>query len=165
MVGVSSARATVVSTLLGCALACNVVEDAPAPDRAPRPVAGERVPAPPDATPTGSEQHCELTATAPSRIVAGENSKITVSMQPRDGYKINQEAPLEVRVSSSGLEQGRYSIDDATVLASEAVHMEIPFSAHAPGEHRLEVQAHFGVCSDADCAICRGRRELTTVID
>jgi hypothetical protein len=151
--------------VLSLLLACSVQETgapAPAPQLAtPAPTA------PPAEEPLATDPDCDMTAAAPPRVRIGEPATMTVSMSASGAYKLNHEAPFSVGVTSDRLRTSkpRYSLDDASVLAPHAVTLEIPFLAHTPGEHALEVHASFGLCSDADCSLCKERRQLTTIVD
>jgi hypothetical protein len=106
-----------------------------------------------------------MTVEGPASVEPGEPDHATISLRAKSGYKVNEEAPLRVTVDSVDVQLPRkeFGAGDAASLAPEEVKVEVPFAARSEGPTSLQVHAHYGVCDDESCAICRERRQLETL--
>lgn len=95
----------------------------------------------------------ELRATATGPYRAGEPAIFAVTLTPRGEYHINQEYPIEVRVTAPAavtLPKATLARADAAEFADAKARFDVPFTATA-GTHALEVKVDFAVCTPSTC--------------
>ena len=126
--------------------------------------------APAPAAPPGPmslPNRCTLALETPIPTAVGKTGVAHLTMRPSNGYHVNREAPIEVRVASNDLDLPREKLGraDAHVLGPSEIKIDIPFSARARGKKHLALEARFGMCSDTRCSECRGSSEVDAVVD
>lgn len=112
-------------------------------------------------------ENCDVSLEGPGTAKAGEPTYATLSLKAKGDWKVNQEAPLKVRVSSQDAEvpTTKLGLEEASMLADKEVRMEVPFTPHTEGPASIEVHANFGVCDNVNCDLCKEHREVETLVN
>ena len=129
----------------------------PAPSREPGVPPAPTPPEPPPeaaAGPVVEETSFELRARAADDYVVGSDATFDIALTTRAGWHVNEEYPISVKVRSPSaiqVERDELSKEDAAEFGEEEARFEVPFTAAEAGEHRVEAQVDFAVCTPETC--------------
>jgi len=136
-----------------------VVSQTPPEEVAQPAGAGAAQKAPPTAVgaPAGAvveDEAFELRAAATGPYQNGQLGQFAITLTPRGEWHVNEEfpisveltAPSEVGVAKSTLERG-----DAAEFGEQRARFDVPFTPTAAGEHRVEANVSFAVCTPENC--------------
>jgi len=136
-------------------------EPAPAPAAPAAPTPAEAAPAPkaeaaakPEATDRVEEAMFALALKPTGAYAAGKLGSFEVTIEPRGEWHINMDFPTEVTVKSGeGITLPKASLDKkaAAEFKEELARFDIPFTAAAAGEHEVECNVRFAMCSEENC--------------
>jgi len=95
----------------------------------------------------------------PATVTAGEETAVSVTVNPADGYKWNDEYPAKFVVTGGeGLTIGKTEFKakkkDIVTKGKQATFL-VPVSAASAGAFTLTLQGGFSVCNDTSCKIFR----------
>ena len=130
--------------------------EAPTPEPAPpaEPLAAEDDESDSPAGPVVEEGAFELRAQAEPQYAVDSDATFAIALTTRAGWHVNEDYPLSVKLTSpEGVEIARdeFTKDDATEFGEEAARFQVPFRAVQPGEHRVEANVDFAVCTPETC--------------
>jgi hypothetical protein len=155
-------RSSALFLLLG---ACNESAPAVVPSVAPAEPAAPAQPvaqAEPDkpaapAEPTDSvvDPSFELKLVSAGPYKSGELGSFQVSLKPRGEYHINQDYPMKVSVNvgeaAVSLPKKQLQKADAAEYGENVARFDVPFTAEKPGEHKVQCEVDFAVCTPETC--------------
>lgn len=152
-----STRIWLIVSVLGLASlglwACG--EEAAAPTT-PGPTVVEVVPppVPVEPRPSWDEPNFELVGTASGPFTAGTAGAFELRLTPRGAYHVNREYPWTVSVTApEGVAVPTPTIESAgaTEMTDTVARFTVPFTASAPGTHRMVAAVDFGICTEEGC--------------
>jgi hypothetical protein len=113
---------------------------APPPASAPKPAA----PAAPNYT---------VRATALGSLGRGQAGQFEIALAPRSGYHLNQEFPIEIKISAPTARVAKPTLGraDAKTFAETGAVFDVGVTPGAPGEEEYTARLRFAVCTDKDC--------------
>lgn len=117
-----------------------------------RKTAGARAPVTAARAATGDRY--VLDATVPGEVRVGEEAVVRLVVRPKFPYKMNGEFPIKLSTKADAAVtlprplQGRA---DAKRFQHEVAEMHVPFRVTAVGQHRIEADFRFAVCTSTDC--------------
>ena len=95
----------------------------------------------------------EIQKSAP-RATVGIPAKASVTVQGRNGWHVNEQAPITVTVKGDpGVELPKPKLARADLAQSskESARFDIPFSASAAGKKTITAEARFVMCQEQAC--------------
>jgi hypothetical protein len=107
----------------------------------------------------------ELRASAPSPLQRGQLATLTVGLRATGEYHVNEEFPLSIAVKAPpGLTFPKtdFAKSDTAEFGERQARFEVPFTAAQVGEHRVEIDVDFAVCTPRNCV--PDHRTLTIVL-
>lgn len=160
-------RHTVVSfALLFLAGACGdedetsgTVEQTPPEEVAPPAgeQAAEKAPAaelPTEVGPVVTDDAFELRAAATGPYQQGQLGQFAITLTPRGEWHVNEEYPISVELEAPeevGLPKPELERSDAAEFGEERARFDVPFTPTAAGEHRVQANVSFAVCTPENC--------------
>lgn len=138
--------------LLSSALLCGCSRsEAPS---APAPAVLAAKPAEPlKPTPTVEDNTFKLSLSTAAGYAGGKEGALSVTLEARGGYHVNQEYPIRVDLKAPGdvkLEKTSLGRSDAAQFSEQSARFDLPFSATA-GSHDLTAVVDFAVCTKETC--------------
>jgi len=85
---------------------------------------------------------------------SGELGQFAITLAPRGKWHLNQSFPTAVSLSApTGVElpKDKLAKDDAAEFGKKSARFDVPFTPSEQGEHRLEAEVNFAVCTDETC--------------
>jgi len=85
---------------------------------------------------------------------AGELSRFVVKLEPRGVFHINQEYPIEISLTGDPetvFPKVSLARADAAHFDEKSARFDVPFTAKAPGDHKLLANVKFAVCTPENC--------------
>lgn len=151
---------------LACAalLACGSKDTESAPAPPPNPTAEPSTAAPAPAAPaaptgpTATGEAFELTAEPSGEYASGQLAQFAVRLEPRAGWKVNQEYPFRIELSANApvsLPKDRLARTDAAEFNEKHVRFDVPFTVAAPGAHHVDAKVSFSMCTPENCIMER----------
>ena len=96
----------------------------------------------------------EIRKTEP-KVVAGTKASATLTIAGRNGWHVNEEAPITVSLATSdaGVTVTKTKLGRADLAEStkESARFDIPFSATDPGKKTINAEAKFVMCQETAC--------------
>lgn len=134
-------------------------EPAPAPAEAPKPTAeapaeAPKAEAPKELTDTIEDPSFELKLVPSGPYAAGKLASFGVSLVPKGEYHVNQDFPMTIAIKAPDgvtLPKAKLEKGDAAEFAEKKARFDVPFTAAAAGEHRVECDINFAVCTPETC--------------
>lgn len=96
----------------------------------------------------------ELRAAADGPYRQGELGQFAITLTPKTGWKVNEEFPMAVEIeapSEAGVSHTELEREDAAEFAEARARFDVPFTPTAAGEHRVEANVRFAVCTPENC--------------
>jgi hypothetical protein len=122
-----------------------------APEAAPK--AGEKTLVV-EGAPAGGDDRYALKIETPE-ATAGQESKVTVRVVPKDPWHMNLDYPTSLAVQSTGgaaaLAKDKLKKDDGTISEKEC-SFDVAFTPKAAGDANFSGEFKFAVCQDEACA-------------
>jgi hypothetical protein len=106
------------------------------------------------AGPVAKGESFELRAAAAPQYDSGSLGQFEVTLTGRGKWHINQDFPVKVSVAAPGeveLTKRELKKSDAAEFAEEKARFEIPFTPQSKGEHRVEAEVSFAMCTPETC--------------
>jgi hypothetical protein len=94
----------------------------------------------------------QLTEAGPYK--AGELARFVVKLEPRGVFHINQEYPIEIALTGDAdtvFPKASLARADAAHFDEKSARFDVPFTAKAPGDHKLLANVKFAVCTAENC--------------
>jgi hypothetical protein len=155
-------------------LACGGDKPAPAPV-APVPTPAQASPEAPAAAaptaPAGAAPSSIEEASFALRLVeagpykAGELGRFVLQIEPRGEYHLNMEYPVEIAVTSdtgATFPKANLAKPDAAEFGEKKARFEVPFTAVAAGDQKVQCNVKFAVCTPETCV--PDERNLTLAV-
>lgn len=157
---------------LACVLACGKKEAA-----APEPAAPAPAPAAPSAAPAApsgaqvaapssiEEASFALRMAEAGPYKAGELGRFVLQIEPRGEFHINLEYPVEIAVTGSTgttFPKANLQKPDAAEFGDKKARFEVPFTASTSGDHKVNCNVKFAVCTAENCV--PDERDLTLAL-
>jgi len=97
-----------------------------------------------------------------SEVQVGKSGTFAIAIKPKEGFKVSNEAPLKIKLASSGLALKKKVLKtkDAKEKWDKSPAFAVPFSADKDGAQTIDVNATFFVC---DIKICERKTEKVSV--
>lgn len=112
-------------------------------------------PAPPAAAgPVVTDTGFELRAAAPGPFQVGQASSLSVTLTPRSNYHVNQEYPIHITLRAPAgvaLQKSDLSRTDAAEFGEQVARFNVPFTPSAAGQHTVDADVDFAVCTPENC--------------
>lgn len=111
-------------------------------------------PVPVEPQPSFDEPNFQLVSAVTGPFTAGTAGSFEVRLTPRGEYHVNREYPWTVTVTGPEgvtLPQPTIESTGATELTDTVARFTVPFTASAPGTHRLVAAVDFGICTAEGC--------------
>jgi hypothetical protein len=115
-----------------------------------------------------NESSFELSANVAGPYHIGEKSRIAIVLLPRGQYHINQQYPTSVTLDAPktlSIEKTRFVRNDASEFSEQRAKFDIPFSSSEKGEHKLNAQVSFAVCTSKTCVPFQKNLSVTVKVD
>ncbi len=106
------------------------------------------------AGPVVDDPSYELRAEATGPFHAGQLGQLAVRLTPKTGWHVNQEYPISVRIHApSGLAFPKTELAraDAAEFGEQMARFDVPFTPSAAGEHHVQCDVSFAVCTEENC--------------
>ena len=104
----------------------------------------------------------------PAAVALGAQTAITITVNPADGYKWNDEYPAKFVVSAGeGVTLGKTEFKSKKkdiLLAGKKATFKVPLTAANAGTIDLTLKGGFSVCNDTSCKIFR-KKTITLKVD
>jgi hypothetical protein len=140
-------------------IACGKKEPA-APEPAPAPVAAPSeapavAPGAQVAAPSSIEEATfALRMAEAGPYKAGELGRFVLQIEPRGEFHINMEYPVEIAVTGTDgttFPKANLLKPDAAEFGEKKARFEVPFTALAAGDHKVNCNVKFAVCTEENC--------------
>jgi len=124
---------------------------------------------PPDAPAEGehaAEGNFAIAAVPQPPFAVGGQGRTEVSLEGRNGYHVNQEYPIELRVQAPpGVELAKASFAraDASVFEEARAVFPVVFTPREAGRKEFTGELSFSVCNEQNCLM--ERRPVTFAVD
>ena len=85
---------------------------------------------------------------------AGAASKVSVSVVGKNGWHVNEEAPITAAVKADAgvtLTKDKLTRADLAESTKQSARFDIPFSAAEPGKKTITAQTRFVMCQEQAC--------------
>ncbi len=95
-----------------------------------------------------------ITVVAPNTAKAASASKVTVSVVPKAGWKMNKDFPTKLKIEPpSGVSIAKPTLlaADATTFDAHRAVFDVVFTPASAGSKTFEADFKFAVCTDATC--------------
>jgi hypothetical protein len=105
------------------------------------------------ATAAGEAPTYEIQKSAP-RATVGTAATASVTVQGRNGWHVNQEAPITVNVKADpgvNLPKPKQGRGDLAQSSKESARFDIPFSATEAGKKTITAETKFVMCQEQAC--------------
>lgn len=142
------------------------------PAAAPAPAAPTAVPAEPvlplaagPATSAIEEPSFAMRLAPAGPYKAGELGRFVLQIEPRGEYHINMEYPVEIAVTSdtgATFPKANLAKPDAAEFGEKKARFEVPFTAAAAGDQKVQCNVKFAVCTPETCV--PDERNLTLAV-
>jgi hypothetical protein len=99
------------------------------------------------------ERTYEIQKAAPAATV-GAPSKASVTVQGKNGWHVNEEAPITISLKADEgitLPKAKLARADLAQSSKESARFDIPFSASAAGKKTITAEARFVMCQEQAC--------------
>jgi hypothetical protein len=96
----------------------------------------------------------ELRASAPAELVSGQLATLTVGLEATGEFHVNEEFPLAIAVKApDGLTfpKTEFAKGETAEFGERRARFEVPFTPARAGEHRVEIDVDFAVCTPQNC--------------
>ncbi|MFW6050539.1 MAG: hypothetical protein ACODAU_05160 [Myxococcota bacterium] len=133
----------------------------PEPQAAPAPGEGEAAAPvgaadqePEDLGPSVATDTYELRAEAAGPYAAGELGQFQVTLAGKGEWHVNQDYPTSVTIAGAeGVELAKQTLEkaDAAEFREEGARFDVPFTAEEVGEHRVQADVSFAICTEETC--------------
>ncbi|HEX4404782.1 MAG TPA: hypothetical protein VH560_08135 [Polyangia bacterium] len=91
---------------------------------------------------------------APTKVAVGAKSTISVTIDAKNGWHVNGEAPITLSLTApAGITLPKAKLSRADLAASSLVsaRFDVPFEAAEPGAKVIAAEAHFVICQESAC--------------
>lgn len=91
---------------------------------------------------------------APATVKAGEQGKLTLAVQPKDGVRVKPETPFKAKLSTTApveLAKTELGYTDHARVEKGGPVFEVPFEGKAAGSGQIAADMTFFVCTDEAC--------------
>jgi hypothetical protein len=85
-------------------------------------------------------------------VKAGEKGKWVLSIQPKAGAHVSDEAPLKIELSGTHLKLEKAKLVRQDAAPGPNPKFEVPFTAETAGKGSLEAKLTFFICTDKICS-------------
>lgn len=144
---------------LACVLACGKKEAAAPEPAAPAPAAPSEAPVAPPGAQVAAPSSIEEASFALRMAEAGpyktgELGRFVLQIEPRGHFHINQEYPVEIAVTGSAgttFPKANLLKPDAAEFSDKKARFEVPFTASTSGDHKVNCNVKFAVCTEENC--------------
>lgn len=88
------------------------------------------------------------------KAVVGEKGRATVTIQGKNGWHVNEEAPITVKLAPSGgvsVDKPKLTRGDLAEATKDRARFDVAFTASAPGAHTIGAEASFVMCQETAC--------------
>ena len=99
------------------------------------------------------EASYDIQKSAP-RATVGVETKVSLTVQGKNGWHVNEEAPITVTVKadpSVTLPKPKLARADLAQSSKQTARFDIPFSASTPGKKTITAEARFVMCQEQAC--------------
>ena len=107
-----------------------------------------------EGAPAGGDERYALKIETPE-ATAGQESKVTVRVVPKDPWHMNLDYPTSLKVQSAGgdvaLAKDKLKKDDGKISEQEC-SFDVAFTPKAAGDAKFSGEFKFAVCQDEACA-------------
>jgi hypothetical protein len=99
-----------------------------------------------------------------STVKAGQKGKWVLSIQPKAGAHVSDEAPLKIELSGTNLKVDKAKLARQDALAAGPnPKFEVPFTAETAGKGSLDAKLTFFICTEKVCS--RQQKTLSVPVD
>lgn len=105
------------------------------------------------AGPARAEELYEIRKTE-AKAPVGVRSVAGVTIAGKNGWKVNEEAPISVKLTSESgitLEKDRLKTADLAQRTKDLARFEVAFTASEPGRKTINAEARFVMCQETTC--------------
>jgi hypothetical protein len=91
---------------------------------------------------------------ADSKAAVGVRSTASVTIAAKNGWKVNEEAPISVKLTSEPgvkLEKDKLKTGDLAQRTKELARFDVAFTAGEPGKKTINAEAKFVMCMATTC--------------
>jgi hypothetical protein len=95
-----------------------------------------------------------LSVDVPAEVASGAEGAVRVTVQPKSGWKLNQEFPTKLTVvapSGVTLKKAKLRKGDAAHFSEKKGAFEVKFTATEVGDKDFRAKFKFAVCTDKSC--------------
>jgi hypothetical protein len=85
---------------------------------------------------------------------ANELARVSFELLPHGEFHVNQEYPFEMTLTGdpqTTLPKPKLEKGDAKVFGEKAAQFDVPLTITAAGEHKLQANVKFAVCTKENC--------------
>jgi hypothetical protein len=109
----------------------------------------------------------ELVASPAAAVAQGQRGAVSLTLLPRAGHRLLDDAPVIVSVSGDGVTPARaiYHRDDAVDPRAEAPRFELAFRATRSGRAELRARCTFYVCRGERCRPVESEAVFAITVD
>lgn len=138
----------------GCGSHSNDAPANPAPAPSEPPAAPVAAPAAP-AGPRIEQESFVLEATPDAAgYIAGQAGRFSIRLEPRNGWHVNQEFPVEIVLDAPaelGVAKSRLARADAAAFDERQFRYDVAFTPSAAGQRTVGADVRFAICTDENC--------------
>jgi hypothetical protein len=119
-----------------------------------------------DGAPAAADGNFAIQAVAHPPFAVGGQARAEVSLEARNGYHVNQEYPIELRVQApAGVElaKARLARADASTFDEARAVFPVVFTPREAGHEEFTGELRFSVCNAQNCLL--ERRPVTFAVD
>jgi DsbC/DsbD-like thiol-disulfide interchange protein len=111
------------------------------------------------AAPWAAAEDLHAVTATPATATAGSPAKATVTIAAKNGWHLNEEAPISIKLTpGAGIQVPTPKLarkDIATATQDEA-RFDVAFTAAEPGAKTIEAEARYVICQDTACKQVKG---------
>jgi DsbC/DsbD-like thiol-disulfide interchange protein len=107
----------------------------------------------------------EVTA-APGKAVAGGKGQVSVTLAAKNGWKLNAEAPMSLKLSpGAGLTVDKPKLGRKDLASNDghAARFDVPFAATEAGQKSIDAEAAYVICQESACK--QVKEKVTVAVD
>ena len=106
------------------------------------------------AGPVAAEEKLHEVTTTPAKAAAGAPAKGRVTLSAKNGWKMNDEAPVTLKITPApgiALDKPKLGRKDLAESHKDHAAFDVGFTASEPGKKAIDCEASFVICQESAC--------------
>jgi DsbC/DsbD-like thiol-disulfide interchange protein len=105
---------------------------------------------------------------SPGKAVAGGKGQVSVTLEAKNGWKLNDQAPVSLKVTpGAGLtvDKPKLGRKDLASADKHTARFDVPFTATEAGKKSLDAEAAYVICQESACKQVKEKLTVAVNVD